>query len=199
MIRSCISLLVCLFLTTASLSQGKAIIIQNFWNNDLNNYNPKEFFDRLAVVFKKRLAVKELTSDPASFKTVKIEEGWDRKVKEQVEAKKLRPDSSYFIAISSELRLPAFNLGKFLFKNPPRSSKLTFTFHIYNGAGTEIMADTIINRGCIIKRVDEGKGSSFFYSDHTSFLDDMQCHLSVIERILQEKQFAEKPKGHKEI
>jgi hypothetical protein len=164
----------------------------------LNNYNPKEFFDKLNNVFKDILVVKELIREAPEVQTTKGEVGWEKKVQGFISSKKAPADSAFFIAISSDLRLPALNLGKFLFKNPPRSSKLTFTFHIYDGTGREVIGDTIINRGCLINTLDEKKGNRFFYSDYKSFIDDMECHLAVIKKILQEKQLAVKPKKYNE-
>jgi len=175
-------------------TQNKVVILHSLWNNELNSYNPKEFLDKIAIVFKEVLSAKQLVQEGGSFKATRGEAGWDKKVQEQLVAKNARADSAYFVAVSSDLRLPTFNLGKLLFKNPPRSSKLTFTFHIYDGAGREVMGDTIINRGCLVKPLEAGKGSKFFYSDYKSFLEDLECHLAVIKKILQEKQAARKPK-----
>jgi len=171
-----------------SFSQKRAVVLQNVWNNDLNPYNPQEFFDELFSVLKERLSVKDFTSEPASLKTFHKDDDWNENLVEMVKAKNAKPDSVYYIAVANELRLPALNLGKLLFKKPPRSSKLTFTFHIYDGSGKEVLGDTIINRGCSVKTIDEQKGSGYFYSDYESFMDDMKCHLAVIRRILREKQ-----------
>jgi hypothetical protein len=115
-----------------------------------------------------------------------------------VNARKAAGENAYFIAITNDLRLPAFNLGKFLFKNPPRSSKLTFTLHIYDTTGVEVIGDTIVNRGCLVRTIDEQKGSKYFHSDYNDFVSDMMCHLAVIRKVLQEKPLAKKQRRYME-
>jgi len=178
--------------------QNKAVVLQNIWNNDLNNYNPKEYVDKLFDMIKAKLGVKDFVADAKNLTSTRKEEGWEKSIKEQVKERKAKGENAYFIAIASELRLPTFNLGKFLFKNPPRSSKLTFTLHVFDSAGTEVIGDTIINRGCQVKTIDEQKGSKFFYSDYNNFMSDMQCHLDAIRKMIQEKPWAKKPKLYME-
>ena len=187
-----------LLFSTLSLAQNKAIVLQNVWNNDLNNYNPKEYVDKLFDLLKAKLAVKDFIADAKSLNATRKDETWDKNVKEQLKEKKAAGENAYFISMASELRLPAFNLGKFLFKNPPRSSKLTFTFHVYDSTGTEVIGDTIINRGCLIKTIDEQKGSKYFYSDYNNFMSDMQCHLDALRKIIQEKPLSKKQKRYME-
>jgi len=196
--RFFIALMVCLFFSTISFGQNKAVVLQNVWNNDLNNYTPKEFLDKLFAVLKEKLAVKDLLVDGDMVTAARKNESWDKTVKEQVNARKASGGDAYFIAIASELRLPAINLGKFLFKNPPRSSKLTFTLHVYDTTGAEIIGDTIVNRGCLVRTVDEQKGSKYFYSDYNDFLSDMNCHLAAIRKVLQEKPLAKKQRRYME-
>jgi len=170
-----------------SIAQNKAIVLQSLWNNDLNNFNPKEFFDELYEVLKSKLAVKELTIDAKSLTGAPKDQTWEKSVREQVKAKQAAGENTLMVVLATELRLPTFNLGKFLFKNPPRSSKLTFTLHVYDTSGIEVMGDTIINRGCTVRTFDETKGARFFYFDYADFISDMKCHLEYIARVLQEK------------
>ncbi|MDB5249141.1 MAG: hypothetical protein JWQ40_3535 [Segetibacter sp.] len=194
MFRTYLLLLFLLAGTHISYSQNKAVVIQNLWSNELNPYNPQEYLDKLYTIFKEKLSVKEFSQEPGSFKTLRNDAEWKKKIVEQLKAKNSPSDSIYYIAFASELKLPTLNLGKILFKNPPRSSKYIFSFHIYNGAGDELMGDTIINRGCVVKSIDGKKGSGYFYSDYRSFMDDMVCHIQVIRKILQEKTFIRKQK-----
>ena len=169
------------------LGQNKAFVLQNLWNNDLNGYNPKEYFEKLFAVLKAKLDVKDFVASPAVFSISRKDEIWEKNVKEQLLAKSKTGENAYFIAIASELRLPGLNLGKLFFKNPPRSSKLTFTVHVYDPSGNEVLGDTIINRGCVVKTVDEELGSKHFYSDYNNFMSDIVCHVRYIEKVLQEK------------
>ncbi|MCW3112404.1 MAG: hypothetical protein JWR18_800 [Segetibacter sp.] len=191
-------LLIFLAFSKMSLSQNKAIVLQHVWNNDLNNYSPKEFLNQLYEVLKAKLQVKDFIADERSVTSGRKDGNWDNNLKEQVKEKKAAGVNAYFVAVASELRLPAFNLGKFLFKNPPRSSKLTFTFHVYDSTGTEIIGDTIINRGCVVKTIDEEKGSKFFYSDYNNFMSDMHCHLEVLRKLIQDKPLAKKQRRYLE-
>lgn len=181
-------------ITNLSFSQNRAFVIQNIWDNALNNYNPRNFFENLFIVFKDKLHVREFVADPSNVTVGGIEAEWDKKVKSLIVERNTAADSIYYIALSSQLRLPTINLGKFLFKNPPRSSKLVFTYHVYNGSGTEILGDTIINRGCLTNTIPEGKSNKFFYSDFSSFNKDLNCHLEYIRAQLQQKQIAKKSK-----
>ncbi|GEO07912.1 hypothetical protein SAE01_04080 [Segetibacter aerophilus] len=181
-----------------SFAQNKAVVLENVWNNDLNNYNPKEYIDKLYEVLKAKLQVKDFIADVRTLTSTKKDRNWDKNVIEQLKAKKAAGENAYFIAIASELRLPAFNLGKFLFKKPPRSSKLTFTLHVFDTTGTEIIGDTIVNRGCLVRTFDEEKGSKFFYTDYDNFMSDMQCHLDVLRKSIQDKPLAKKQKRYLE-
>ncbi len=49
-------LLICLCCSNISFGQNKAIVLQNVWNNELNNYNPKEFIDKVYSLLKEKLA-----------------------------------------------------------------------------------------------------------------------------------------------
>lgn len=191
-------LLVAVLFSNVSVGQNKAVVLQNVWNNDLNNYTPKEFLDKLYDILKEKLSVKDFVVDPKTLTPGRRDQNWDKNVKEQVNEKKRSGENAYFIAIASELRLPAFNLGKFLFKNPPRSSKLTFTLHVYDTTGVEVIGDTIVNRGCLVKTIDEQKGSKYFYSDYNDFLSDMMCHLAVIRKVLHEKSLSKKQRRYME-
>lgn len=186
--------LVLMFFSKLSFSQNKAFVIQNIWDNNLNNYNPKNFYTSLFDLFKTTLAVKEFVADPTKLSVGGIEADWDKKVSSEIVRKNAPADSIYYIAFASQLRLPVINLGKFFFKNPPRSSKLIFTYHVYNGAGTEILGDTIINRGCLTNSIQDGKSSQFFYSDFNSFNKDLMCHLDYITQQLRERQLPKKGK-----
>jgi hypothetical protein len=170
-------------------AQSKAVVLQNSWNNELNNYNPKEFLDQLLEVLRIKLAAKELDGDAKTIIADKKGSNPDNYTKEQVKAAKAMAGNGYFIFLSNELRLPAFNLGKFLFRNPPRSSKLTFTLHVYDSAAVEIFGDTIVNRGCLVKTIDEKKGPKYFYTDYSDFMSDMHCHLAYIRKVVQEMSF----------
>jgi hypothetical protein len=173
-------------LSFACFSQKNAVILENLWMNELNNYTPKEFFDKFYISLKEKLAVKQVAEDPNSLKVGRRTDDWSQKIREKIKAKNLKPDSLYFIALSTDLRLPTVNLGKFLFKNPPRSSKLVFIMHVFDASANQVLADTIVNRGCVVKSLEEGKGSKFFYSSYDSFITDMQCHLEVIRKRLQQ-------------
>jgi hypothetical protein len=189
-------LLLFLSFSQISVAQNKAIVLQNVWNNDLNNYNPKEYVEKLFDLLKAKLLVKDFIADAKNLTVNSRADTWDKNVKEQIRAGKAAGENAYFIAVSSELRLPVFNLGKFLFKNPPRSSKLTFTLHVYDSTGSEVIGDTIINRGCLVKTIDEEKGGKYFYSDYNSFMSDMQCHLEVIRKMIMEKPLSKKQKPY---
>jgi hypothetical protein len=186
MLRYYISLML-LFFSCSSIAQSKAIVLQNLWNNELDSYSPREYLDQLYEVLKQKLLVKELVVDTKAVSAVHKGANWENNVKEQVKGKYAPGENAYYLTLANELRLPAFNLGKFLFKNPPRSSKLTFTIHVYDTAGTEIMGDTIINRGCLVRAIDIEKGMKSFYADYNSFVSDMKCHLAYIRKVLQEK------------
>lgn len=175
-----------------SFSQNKAFIIQNLWNNDLNNYTPTEFLTQLFTLLKDKLHVNEFIDSRIILESNSAED-WNKKVESYIRERNLPRDSAYFIAIASELKLPAFNLGKFLFKNPPRTSKFIFMYHIYDGSATEIISDTIINRGCVSNTVSE-KGSKYFYTDYQSFTRDMQCHVEIIRQRLEGKIIPKKQK-----
>jgi hypothetical protein len=180
--RPFLLVIVFLFATTVCLSQNKAVIVQNSWDNDLNDYHPKEFLSEIENLFKEKLRVRELVQDFKAFKIGKAEDNWDKKLQEQLKARKNSGDTAYYIAVSSDLKLPTMNLGKLFFKNPPRSSKLIFIFHVYDAAGNEIIGDTIVNRGCLMKAIEKGQSNKFFYSDYESFLSDMGCHLAIIKK-----------------
>lgn len=193
-----IFLLLFIFFSQIAVAQNKAVVLQNVWSNELNNYTPRDFFDKLFAVLKDKLSVKDFVADPKVVTAVRKDESWDKNVKEEIRAKKASGENAYFIAVANELRLPAFNLGKFLFKNPPRSSKLTFTLHVYDTTGTEVIGDTIINRGCMVRTIDEQKGSKYFYADYNDFVSDMKCHLEDIRKVLLEKPLAKKQKRYME-
>ena len=178
--------LVAILLSGSSYAQKKAIVLENLWVNDLNNFTPKVFFDRFYAVLKDKLSLKQIVDDPQSLKATIRTDDWILKIKENIKSRNIPKDSAYFIAISTDLRLPAINLGKFLFKNPPRSSKLFFTIHVFDATANIIIADTVVNRGCVYKSLEEGKGNKFFYTDYNSFLSDMQCHLEIIKKSLQQ-------------
>jgi hypothetical protein len=185
-------LLLLSFSSNILFAQNKAIVLHNLWNNDLNSYNTKEYFDKLYDVLKSKLAVKDFIIDAKGLSVDRKDEAWEQNVKDQLKAPSKAGEKAYFIAIANELRLPALNLGKLFFKNPPRSSKLTFTIHVYDNNGFEVIGDTIINRGCVVKPVDEERGSRYFYSDYNNFMSDVLCHLDYIKRILQEKPLPKK-------
>jgi len=186
--------LVFFFSFSVSFAQNRAFVIQNVWDNDLNNYNPKNFFENLFFELKNKLAVREFIGDPSQLSVGGADANWNKKVASQIVERNTAADSIYYIALTSQLKLPTVNLGKFLFKNPPRSSKLIFAYHIYNGAGVELLADTIINRGCLTNSIDEEKGNKFFYSDFSSFNRDMNCHFDYIRKQLDSKAFIKKSK-----
>jgi hypothetical protein len=166
------------------------VVLDNLWHNELNNFNPKEFFEKLYGVLKQKLVVKEIDPDGKDYRGGRVDENWESKLKEHIRGRKSAGENVYFIAMATELRLPALNLGKFLFKKPPRTSKLTFTLHVYDTAGVQVIGDTIINRGCVVMTIDEEKGPKYFYSDYRSFISDANCHLEYIKKILQEKPLA---------
>ncbi len=190
--RHCYLLLLLVIYPMFSQAQQKAYVLQNAWNNELNNYTPKEFFDKLFGVLKRKLVINDLVAEPKSLTGNRKDEERDKNIKEQIKIKKEAGENAFFITMVSELRLPAFNLGKFLFKNPPRSSKFTFTIRVFDTSGNEVMGDTINNRGCLVQTINEEKGSRFFYSDYSNFMSDMQCHLEYIDKVLQQKTVARK-------
>jgi len=178
--------LLAISLSLDSYSQKQAIVLENLWVNNLNNYTPTEFFNSFYTVLKDKLSVQQIVEDPSSLKIRSRDVDWSNKIKEKIKGKNVSKDSAYFITISSDLRLPAVNLGKFLFKNPPRSSKLVFIVHVFDALANEVIADTIVNRGCLIKSIEEGKSSKYFYTDYASFVNDMMCHLEIIKKSLQQ-------------
>jgi hypothetical protein len=186
-----------LFILTTSLSivshsQNKAIVLQNLWYNDLNSYNPRSFFDDVLAVVQDKLSIKKIVQETAGPEPFKTDTNNVRKIKELIEKRKASGENAYYITMASQLKLPIINVGKILFKNPPRTSKLIFDIHVYNNAGTEILSDTVVNRGCISRTVDPEKGNSSFYADYQNFLDDLQCHLKAIRQQLQQKKLAPK-------
>lgn len=183
-IRSFLLLFLLMF-STAGFSQN-LVVVQNIWDNDLNSYNPKEYFDKLFSIFKDKLGAKDVGQNLLNLSEAQTEEQVHRQIQDQIKAKKLPPESAYFLSVATQLKLPTINLGKFLFKNPPRSSKYIMAFHLYDGSGTEVLADTVINRGCIVTTIND-KGDRYFYSDYNNFMDDMQCHLNVLKKIVDEK------------
>jgi len=189
-------LFVLLLTSVVTYSQKKATVIQNLGYNDLNNYNPKPFLDDVLIMLQQKLEVKKII-DHEGPHAQRVDTNWNSTIKNIIEKKKAS-DNEYLIALSSELKLPAVNIGKLLFKNPPRSSKLIFTFHVYNAKGIEVLGDTIINRGCISRTVDPDKGSKSFYADYQNFLDDMHCHLDIIRQRLQIKELPNKQTLFKE-
>lgn len=80
----------CCFLafSKVSASQNKAIVVQNVWNNDLNNYNPKEFLDQLYEVLKAKLQVRDFIATSGALTYSKKEENWDKNIQEQVKSQK---------------------------------------------------------------------------------------------------------------
>jgi hypothetical protein len=178
--------------STFSYSQNKAIVLQNLWYNDLNSYNPRSFFDDVFIVMQDKLSIKKIVEETPGPQALKADSSNQRKIKDLIDRRKASGENAYYITMESELRLPAINIGKIFFKNPPRTSKLIFNIHVYNSRGTEILADTIVNRGCISRTVDPDKGSKNFYLDYQNFLDDLQCHLKVIKEQLQQKKLPRK-------
>jgi hypothetical protein len=174
-------------ISNLSNAQTKVVILDNLWHNELNNFSPKQFFENLYGVLKQKLLVNDIVTDSKVYTGGLKAENWESSLKEQIKEKKSSAENLYYVAMASDLRLPAVNLGKFLFKKPPRTSKFTFTLHVYDTAGVEVIGDTIINRGCLVKTIDEEKGPKYFYSDYNSFISDMDCHLKYIGKILQEK------------
>jgi hypothetical protein len=178
--------LVGVLLSIVSLAQNKALVLENLWINELNNYTPKEFLNKFYEILKDKLLVRQVIDDSLSLKVTRVDDDWKQRVTEGIKNKNGSKDYAYFIAISTDLRLPAINLGKLLFKNPPRTSKLLFTIHVFDAAANEIIADTIVNRGCVVNTLEEGKSSKYFYLDYKSFLNDMACHLDIIKKSLQQ-------------
>lgn len=178
-----------LLLHYLSFSQNKAFVIQNSWDNDLNNYNPKNFFESLFAELKTKLSVQEFIGDPSKLNVGGIDADWSKKVVTQIKERNTGTNDVYYVALTSQLKLPTINIGKFIFKNPPRSSKLIFSYHIYNGVGTELLGDTIINRGCLSATIPEGKNNKYFYADYDSFTDDLKCHFDYISKQLHETVF----------
>jgi hypothetical protein len=170
-----------------SYSQNKAIVLQNLWYNDLNSYNPRSFFDNVLVVLQDKLSIKKIIEESPGPQALKPDSSNQKRIKELIDKKKASGENAYYITMESQLKLPTINVGKIFFKNPPRTSKLIFNVHVYNSGGIEILADTIVNRGCISRTVDPDKGSTSFYASYESFLDDLNCHLKVIKQQLQQK------------
>ena len=167
-------------------AQKSVVVLENVWANELNNFTPKDFFNKFYLVLKEKLGVKQVVEDLAAVKAETRDTTWSARIKQRIKAKNIRNDSAYFVTISSDLRLPVINIGRLFFKNPSRSSKFIFTIHVFDAAANEILTDTIVSRGCVVKSVEENKGNRYFYTDYDSFLHDMQCHLEVIKRSLQQ-------------
>lgn len=193
MIRRKLLLFILVFIfSKLSYSQNKAIVLQNFWYNDLNSYNPRNFFDDMLILLQDKLSIKKIVEETPGPQALKPDSSNQKRIKDLIDKRKASGENAYYITMESELKLPTINIGKIFFKNPPRSSKLIFNIHIYNSGGTEILADTIVNRGCISRTVDPEKGNKSFYPDYQSFLDDLQCHLKVIKEQLQQKKLPRK-------
>ena len=82
MLKKLVIFLFLAFSSNVLLAQSKAIVVQNLWNNDLNNYNPKEYFDKLFGVLKAKLAVKDFVADPAALSINRKDEAWEQNVKD---------------------------------------------------------------------------------------------------------------------
>jgi len=175
----------------SAVAQNKAIVLQDLWYNDLGNYNPRPFLDDVLIALEDKLSVKVILDKTSGPVALRPDSNWEARIRQQILQQK-SSDDKYYIALSSELKFPAINVGKLLFKNPPRTSKLIFTFHVYNGNGAEVLGDTIVNRGCISRAIAPEQNNDSFYGSYQSFLDDMQCHLKVIKEQLQLKKL--KPK-----
>ena len=177
-----------------SFSQSKAIVLENLWVNELNNFNPKEFHNSIYTIIKDKLELRQIVEDPLSRSALQRDEKWGQTIKDKIKARNIPNDSAVFIAISADLRLPIVNLGRLLFKNPPRSSKLIFTIHVFDAAANQLLTDTIVNRSCIVKTVEEGKGGKNFYTDYEGFISDMRCHLDFIKKNLQQRAMPKLPR-----
>jgi hypothetical protein len=193
MVRLRLLLLVIAFaFTKLAQSQSKAVVLQNLWYSDLNSYNPRNFFDDVLIALQEKLSIKKIIEEPPGLQSIRPDSSNQKRIKDLIDKRKASGENTYYITMESELKLPTINIGKIFFKNPPRSSKLIFNIHVYTIGGTEILADTIINRGCISRTVDPEKGNKNFYPDYQSFLDDLQCHLKFIKEQLQQKKLPRK-------
>jgi len=182
--RKDIIVMLLLSFSTVSFAQKEAVVIQNRWSNDLNDYNPRPFFDNVFALLADYLNVKKVVEDKSSLITEKTA---DQKVKEKLKEKIAANSNAYYVTLDSELQFPVINFRKLIFKNPTRSSRFVFSFHVFDNTGNELAADTIVNNGCILRAINEQKGRKDFYDSFKSFTDDMQCHTEAIKERLQEK------------
>ncbi|TDH27300.1 hypothetical protein EXU57_06840 [Segetibacter sp. 3557_3] len=169
---------ICLSLNLSA--QRPAVLLQNLWNNELNNFTPRDFLDQLFADIRRKWRISELIQDTSFLKESGIERTLAKTVKEYISG---RNDSTiqYYISIASDLRLPLINVGRILFKNPVQRSRFTFIVHVYNKNGSPVLSDTVVSRGCIANPVGENKVRNF-YPNYDSFAKDMHCHLEAIRQ-----------------
>ena len=172
-------LLFFVFAFVTSFAQKKAVLLQNLWNNELTNFTPANFLDKLFVDVRQKLGVGTIIHDSLFFKTP-ANDSFDSRVANYINA---RGDSAgtYYIALASDLRLPLINLGRIVFKQPLQRSRFTFILKVYDEHGRSLMDDTLVNKGCVARPVKEDKPANF-YSDYKSFTTDMDCHLQAIRQ-----------------
>jgi hypothetical protein len=175
-------LLLLFFTTTICTAQTKAYILANQWTNELDGYNPQQYFDKLYTLLKTRLPVKEIipaTTHTTDTVTVTSNE-W---VKAQIQSR-FAGNNAFFLVMDHYLKVPAINLNKLFFNNAQVSSKLIFSINVYNADGVLIGSDTMTTRGCIVSKVAKENGVQRFYNSYKRFIEDMDCHLALIRQQL---------------
>lgn len=188
--RLVVALIAMLVSAQVATAQTKAYILSNSWTSELDNYNPREYFDRLSVLLKERLAVKEIELPTGKVDTTNLR-NTDAWVKQQV-AVKSPSTNVLFVVMDHYLKTPTISLNRLLFKNGKETSKLIFTISVYNRDGVRLGSDTIVNRGCIVSQVSKQQGVVSFYNSYKNFISDMNCHLAFIRKTLLLKEIKDK-------
>jgi hypothetical protein len=163
-------------------AQTKAYVLLNHWTNELDDYSDQQYMDKLFVLLKSRLPVKEIITS-AESKTGNVRLSSPALVREHIQSKYVGT-TAYFIVMDHYLKVPILNVGKVLFGNGSATSKYIFAINVYNSDGVQTGSDTIVSRGCIVSVPDKVNGVKTFYNSYKRFMDDMDCHLAAIRKQL---------------
>jgi hypothetical protein len=175
-----------LVVSNTCFSQPKAYLLLNAWSDELSEYNPTAYFDKVSGLLQNRLAVKQVIPDASSLNDTTNKDQLDEWVRGRISSINAKGAKDYFITMASELRLPLINISKIFFKNTTQTSRLVFYVHIYNASGKKIVSDTMISHGCVESVRTAGKTGKRFYTSYQNFMQDMDCHLVFIRKRLQE-------------
>lgn len=177
------SLLLFILVVNNCSAQSKAYVLQNSWTNTLNPFNASPFFEQLFPMLQKKLKVKEIDRNPLSTKINVTEDEFKEMISKHA---KDNTASNYYIVLNSDLSIPLINLTRVIFKMPTRSSRFVFTINVYNNKAEKILSDTIVNRGCVTKVINQDKMKEF-YDDYAKFRQDLQCHFEAVRKELEIK------------